>query len=274
MHLIEHVHAVILAGGSAFGLDAAAGVMRYLEEHGVGHPVGVGVVPIVPAAVIFDLSLGDPSIRPDAKMGYESCQQASGDPVLEGCVGVGAGARVGGLTGPAMSCKAGLGSALIEIGDGLLVGALVVVNAVGDIVDKQGRILAGSRMPPEGTEFADALRMLPALARLSLTSGQNTTIGVVATNARLRKEEINKVAQMAHNGIAVSVRPAHTMLDGDTIFALASGSAGSANPSVIGAFAAEAIALAVRRAVTTATTLGGLPAGSAITASGEERKDA
>jgi len=264
LHLVEHIDAVVLAGGSAYGLDAAGGVMRYLEEQGTGYNVGVGVVPIVPAAIIFDLDLGNPAIRPDAAMGYAACLAASADPVAEGSAGAGAGARVGGLMGPGFACKSGLGSAAVDLGDGLIVAALVVVNAAGDVIAEDGAILAGTRLPPDGDQFAGAMALLPHLARTPSARPGNTVIGVAATNARLTKEEANKMAQMAQDGLARAVRPAHTMFDGDTIFALATGSAGPANVSVIGAFAAEVTAQAIRRAVETATPLAGLPAGADI----------
>jgi len=262
LHMVEQVHAVLLAGGSAYGLDAASGVMRYLEEQGIGVNVGVGVVPIVPAAILFDLDIGDPHIRPDAAMGYSACLDASSDPVVEGCVGAGAGAAVGRLMGSSLACKSGIGSAVIGLGDGLQVGALVAVNALGDVIDEWGEVLAGTRQPPEGKQFANALNILPAMARMTASGLGNTVIGVVATNAQLTKEETNKVAQMAQDGLARAVRPAHTMLDGDAIFALATGTAGRANVSVIGAFAAEVMAQAIRRAVRMATPLAGLPAGA------------
>lgn len=264
MHMVEHVNAVLLTGGSAYGLDAAGGVMHYLETHHIGFDVQVGVVPIVPAAVIFDLDLGDPTIRPDADMGFAACGNASADPVAEGCVGAGTGARVGGLTGPGFRCKSGVGSAAVDLDDGLIVAALFVVNAVGDVVDEDGTILAGSRTPPDGDQFVGAMQMLPALARMDTGGRSNTVIGVVATNGALSKEAANKVAQMAHDGLARAVRPAHTMLDGDTIFALATGTAGPANVTVIGAFAAEVTAQAIRRAVRAATPLAGLPVGAGI----------
>lgn len=261
MHMVEQVHAILLAGGSAYGLDAACGVMRYLEEHETGFRVGPSIVPIVPAAIIFDLDLGDPTIRPDAAMGYSACEAASSDPVVEGSVGAGAGARVGMMFGPAFACKSGLGCAVIELGEGLLVGALMVVNAVGDVIDEQGAILAGVRQPPDGTQFAGALNLFRNIAAqpFPTSSTSNTVIGVVATNAALSKDEVNKVAQMAQDGLARTVCPAHTMLDGDTIFSLATGTAGRANVSVIGAFAAEVTAQAIRRAVRMATPLAGLP---------------
>jgi L-aminopeptidase/D-esterase-like protein len=259
MHMVEHVHAILLAGGSAYGLDAAGGVMRHLEEQGVGHNVGVGVVPIVPSAIIFDLDLGDPAVRPDAAMGYAACQSASSDPVAEGCVGAGAGAKVGALMGRDFACKSGIGSAVIDLGEGLQVAALFVVNALGDVIGADGQILAGTRLPPEGAQFADAMNIVPMMARVEMGGAGNTVIGVVATSALLTKDEANKVAQMAHDGLARAVRPAHTMMDGDTIFALATGTADRANVSVIGALAAEVTAEAIRRAVQTAMPLAGLP---------------
>ncbi len=264
LHMVEHVHAILLAGGSAYGLDAAGGAMRYLEEQGVGYNVGVGVVPIIPAAIIFDLDVGDPAIRPDAAMGYAACQTASPDPVSEGCVGAGAGAKVGALMGRDFACKSGIGSAIIDLGDGLQVGALFVANALGDVISAEGDILAGTRLPPEGAQFANAMNILPMMARAQTGGPGHTVIGVVATSALLTKEETNKVAQMAQDGLARAVRPAHTMMDGDTIFALATGSAGSANVSVIGALAAEVTAEAIRRAVSSATPLAGLPNGAAL----------
>jgi L-aminopeptidase/D-esterase-like protein len=236
--------------------------MRYLEEQGIGFNVGLGVVPVVPAAIIFDLDVGDPKVRPDAAMGYAACCSAAPDPVAEGCVGAGAGAAVGRLLGSGLACKSGIGSALIDLSDGLQVGVLVVVNALGDVIGEQGEVLAGTRQPPEGKQFANALNILAAMARMTASGPGNTVIGVVATNAQLTKEQANKVAQMAQDGLARAVRPTHTMLDGDTIFALATGTAGPANVSVIGAFAAEATAQAIRRAVLTATPLAGLPVGA------------
>lgn len=257
MHLVQHVHAILLAGGSAYGLNAAAGVMRYLEEHSIGFDVRVGVVPIVPAAIIFDLDVGNPAIRPDASMGYTACTHATTDPVAEGCVGAGTGARVGTLYGIEFACKSGIGTAAIELDNGIRVAALMIVNAVGDVVAEDGQILAGVR---QGKSFVGSLNALRALSNLAPSS--NTIIGVVATNALLTKEETNKVAQMAQDGVARAVRPAHTLMDGDTIFALATGDAGPANASLIGAYAAEITAQAIRRAVQVATPLAGLPVGA------------
>ncbi len=269
LHLIQRVHAVLLTGGSAFGLEAAAGVMRYLEERGVGYDTGAAKVPIVPAAVIFDLALGRADVRPDAAMGYAACQAAQGGPVAEGNVGAGTGATVGKILGLGQAMKSGLGTVSLEIGGGVRVAALMVVNPLGDVVDpKDGRILAGARNPQKGPlrfgtgPLADTLEVLRSLAgrtALRFASRGNTVIGVVATNARLSKEEANKVAQMAHDGIARTVRPAHTMFDGDTLFCLATGQK-KADVNIVGAFAAEAVAQAVVRAVTLAQAAGGLPA--------------
>lgn len=267
MHLVQHVNGVLLTGGSAFGLNAAGGVMQYLEEQKMGFPVGVGVVPIVPGAVIFDLDLGNPTIRPDAEMGYAACLAANDSPVEEGCVGAGAGARVGMLTGTKMACKSGIGSAMIELDHGLKVAALIVVNAAGDVYDANGQILAGTRLPPDGKRFAGGMSLLKAMAALEFPPAvgvSNTVIGVVATNAQLNKEETNKIAQMAQNGLAQAIKPAHTMFDGDTIFALATGGGPRANVNAIGAFAAEVTAQAIRRAVQQATPLFDLPSGAMV----------
>jgi L-aminopeptidase/D-esterase-like protein len=260
LHLVQEVHAVLLAGGSAFGLAAADGVVRYLEERGIGFNAHVAKVPIVPAANIFDLALGDPQARPDATMGYVACQAATDAPVEEGNVGAGTGASVGKVLGPGRAIKSGLGSAVVSLGGGLAVGALVAVNPFGDVVDPQsGRILAGARKL-RSDELADTLAVLKSMAgQLTLRFASNTLVGVVATNARLTKEEVNKVAQMAQDGIARAVRPAHTMFDGDTLFALSTGRK-RANVNLIGAYAAEVVAEAIVRAVKTAEGAGGLPA--------------
>jgi L-aminopeptidase/D-esterase-like protein len=255
---VTQVHAVMLAGGSAYGLAAADGAMRYLEEQGIGYPAQNGfVVPIVPAAIVFDLPVGQAGVRPDAAMGYAACQAASAEPVAEGTVGAGTGCRIGAMFGNAQATKGGIGSASMDAGGGVVVAALVVVNAVGDVLDEQGAIIAGLRQSPDSDAFVgmlNALRAFSANTEAPATR-DNTVIGVVATNARLTKAEAAKVAQMAHDGLARAINPAHTMHDGDTIFALASGQQ-PANVSLVGAFAAEAVAAAVRRAVRAATTLG------------------
>jgi len=262
LHIVQKAHAVVLAGGSAFGLEAATGVVRYLEERGIGFDMRVARVPIVPAAILFDLGIGRSDVRPDAAMGYAACLAANDGPVAEGNVGAGAGATVGKVLGLPQAMKAGLGTASVDLGGGLIVGALVAVNAFGDVVDpRTGHILAGARRP-DGTGFADTLSVLRERVNgppMRFGAPGNTVIGVVATNANLTKEGANKVAQMAHDGIARAVRPAHTMFDGDTLFALATGQV-EADVNIVGAFAAEVVAQAIVRAVLTATPAGGLPA--------------
>ena len=252
MHLVQRVHAILLTGGSAFGLDAAGGIVRWLEERGIGYDTGVARVPIVPGAVIFDLSLGRADVRPDAAMGYAACEAATDGPVAEGSVGIGTGCKVGAVLGVARSTKAGVGTASIDLGGGLSVGAIVAVNAFGDVVDpRSGEILAGAKAL-RGEGFADTLATMKSLMGktvLRFAARGQSVVGVVATNARLNREEVSKVAQMAHNGLAKTVRPAHTMLDGDTFFALATGQK-RADVNLIGAYAAEAMAEAIVRSVT------------------------
>ena len=264
LRLVQEVHAVLLTGGSAYGLDAATGVMRYLEERGIGFDVGVGVVPIVPAAVLFDLTIGRADVRPDAEAGYKACQTAGDGPVIEGCVGAGTGATVGKLLGPKFATKSGLGTASQKIGKGIVVGAIVAVNAFGDVVHpRTGEILAGTRKPVVGGFLNTVKRMQGDLGQ-TILGFANTTLAVVATNAYLTKEAANKVAQMAHDGLARTIRPVHTMLDGDTVFALATGKLSKkgkgADPSVVGAASAEVLAEAVIRAVQAAEELAGVPA--------------
>jgi L-aminopeptidase/D-esterase-like protein len=261
VNLVDKVHAVVLTGGSAFGLDAASGVMRFLDERGIGFPTPFGPVPIVPAAVIFDLGLGNPRVRPTADCGHSAARAASNLPAQEGNVGAGAGATVGKAAGAARAMKGGLGSASIRTPDGLVVAALVVVNAFGDVIDPAtGKVLAGVRTA-DGRSLADVRVLLREGSGTDRPFGMNTTIGVVATNATLTKTEATKVAQMAHDGIARAVAPAHTMFDGDTLFALATGErAGPANVSAIGALAAEAVSQAIVRAIGAATGIPGFPA--------------
>jgi L-aminopeptidase/D-esterase-like protein len=270
MHLVQKVHAVVLSGGSAFGLDSATGVVRYLEEKGVGFNVRVARVPIVPAAILFDLGVGKGDVRPDAAMGYAACVNASRERPAEGNAGAGMGATVGKILGPPGAVKSGIGTASIDLGRGAIVGAIVAVNAFGDVIDPDGgAILAGVRPVEAGPisiggrdTYADSMKVMLSLAgkaMLHFGSTGNTVIGVVATNAKLDKEQANKVAQMAHDGLARTVRPAHTMLDGDTLFALSLGRK-KVDTNVIGAFAAEAVAQAIVRAVACAETIGGIPA--------------
>ena len=263
VNLVDEVNAIVLSGGSAFGLDAASGVVRWLDERGHGYDAGGGFrVPIVPAAVLFDLDVGgSPKIRPTADCGYRAADAASSAPVEEGNVGAGAGATVGKLAGPSREMKGGLGSAAITLPDGLVVAALVAVNALGDVIDPaSGRVVAGVRTP-DGNALADARVLLRQGALYPAHPGRSTTIGVVATNARLTKDQATKVARMAHDGYARAISVAHTMLDGDTIFALATGAhTGAVNTSLIGALGAEAMADAVVRAVRAATGIPGCPA--------------
>ncbi len=261
------VHAIVLAGGSAFGLDAASGVVRWLDERGIGIAVGPrlpdgrqATVPIVPAAILFDLWVGDPRIRPDADSGYAACEAASTGGVVEGNVGAGAGASVGKLYGIGHAMRGGLGSASMSVG-GITVAALVAVNALGDVVDpSNGAIVAGA-LDDDGRGFRDQAACLrrgdwPAPWQLAEADGAATTIAVVATDAVLDKATCAKVAQMAHDGLARSIVPIHTAGDGDTVFALATGASGRpAHPSVVGALAADVLAEAVLRAVRAAAPL-------------------
>ena len=269
VNLVEKVHAVVLAGGSAFGLDAASGVMRYLEEHKIGFNTGAAKVPIVPAAILYDLNVGRAEVRPDSAMGYRAAAAASSAPPAQGNAGVGMGASVGKMFGVSLAMKSGVGTASIDIGGGVTVGALVGVNAWGDVIDPQtSQIIAGLRSGKVGPlrvgkkgTFPGSLNMMKSATGrsiLGLATRENTVIGVVATNARLSKAQATKVAQMAQDGIAQTVRPAHTMLDGDVIFALSTGKR-KADVSTVGAFAAEVVAEAILRAVRLAASAGGLP---------------
>jgi L-aminopeptidase/D-esterase-like protein len=264
-NMVDKVNAVVLAGGSAYGLAAADGVMRYLDERKIGWNVGAaGVVPIVPAAILIDLGFGgDPKVRPTADCGYRAAMTAAMGAVAEGNVGAGAGATVGKMGSMQRPMKGGLGTASIALPDGLVVGAIVAVNAVGDIVDHAtGQLVAGIRTA-DGKALADARAMLLAGAFSNAPAPRpagNTTIAVVATNARLSKAEVNRVAIMADDGFARAIRPSHTVGDGDTVFVLATGQGAAASPTVVGALAAEALAEAIVRAVVQAQALGGLPA--------------
>ena len=269
INLVEKVHAIVLAGGSAFGLDAATGVMRFLEENKIGFNTGAVKIPIVPSAILYDLNLGRADVRPDLAMGYGAAASASSDAPTEGNVGAGTGASVGKMFGLKLGMKSGLGTARILVGSGIIVGVIVAVNAFGDVIDPQtGQIIAGLRSGKVGPlrvgkkdRFADTLTTMknPVGRRvLGSAARTNTVIGVVATNAKLTKAQATKVAQMAQDGIARTIRPAHTMLDGDVIFALSTGSR-KADVSTIGAYAAETMAEAILRAVKMAGSAGGLP---------------
>jgi L-aminopeptidase/D-esterase-like protein len=264
LNMIDKVNAIVLSGGSAYGLDAATGTVRYLEERKIGWKVGQsGVVPIVPAAILFDLPFGGkPHVRPTADCGYKAAEAATDGAVPEGNVGAGAGATVGKM-GMNRAMKAGIGSAAITLPNGLVVAAIVAVNAVGDIVDPEtGKVVAGVRTE-DGKTVADARKLLRSgalIRRPQPRSGENTTIGLVATNARLTKAEVNRMAMMGDDGFAKAINPSHTTGDGDTVFALATGRwEGEANITLIGALAAEAMAEAIVRAATQAESSNGIP---------------
>jgi L-aminopeptidase/D-esterase-like protein len=274
LHMIEKVHGILLAGGAAYGLDAATGVMDFLEEKDIGFNAGNIRVPIVPAAILFDLGIGDPTIRPDRIMGYRACQKASSEAPMEGNVGAGTGCTVGKILGQQLAMKSGIGTASKEIGDGIIIGSIVAVNAFGDVIDpKTGEIIAGVRDPKaESIEFgaqaifADTLAVMQSMSdRIAFNYAKptNTVLGVVATNAKLNKNETNKVAQMAHNGLARTIRPAHTMFDGDTIFALSAGNE-NADVNIVGAFAVEVVAEAVLRATLLSKSADSLPAANDV----------
>jgi L-aminopeptidase/D-esterase-like protein len=260
---VQQIFAVSLSGGSAFGLDARSGIMRYLDEKSLGFKAFGSInVPIVPAASLFDLNVGSQKIRPTADCGYRAAQAASTAAVAEGNVGAGAGATVGKSEGAARAMKGGIGSAAIRMPDGLIVAALVAVNAAGDVVDPAtGKVVAGVRTV-DGKSLADARTLLTSGAlRQPARLGENTTLGVVATNATLTKTQATKVAEMAHDGFARAIYPSHTMGDGDTIFALATGTqTGGVDVSRVGALAAQVIADAIVRAAKQATSIPGYPA--------------
>lgn len=255
-NLVEQVHAVMLSGGSAWGLEAATGAVRWLEEQGVGLDIGVGRLPLVPSAVLFDLMVGDMRVRPDAAAGYAACAAASRADPLEGSVGAGTGASVGKMFGMARAMKGGIGTASVTV-DGVTVGALIACNAVGDVLDPDtARPVAGARTA-DGLQLVDTRRaLLRGESAQSLLAGTNTTIGVVATDAMLTKAQAHRLAVAAHDGLARSINPVHTMLDGDTLFALSTGLAGK-NPGMLllCTMAAEATARAVLRAVQAAQAI-------------------
>ncbi|HSW22845.1 MAG TPA: P1 family peptidase [Burkholderiaceae bacterium] len=253
---VEQVHAVLLSGGSAFGLDAATGVMRWLDERGIGIPVGAMTVPIVPAAVLFDLLVGDGRIRPDAAAGYAACEAASVNAAAQGCVGAGSGAAVGKIFGLDLAMKGGIGAASVSVG-GVTVGAIIACNALGDVIDPDtGDVIAGSRVPGSDRLRDTRRALLAGEPPKAMLAAANTTIGVIATDAALTKAQATRLAQAGHDGLARSINPAHTVSDGDTLFALATGRS-AANPGmvVLAAMAAEAVARATVRAVLMAQSL-------------------
>lgn len=249
-NLVDKVHAIALSGGSAWGLDAASGVMRWLEENNIGLNTGYGLVPIVPAAVVFDLGVGDASIRPDAQAGYQACLAASRQPMAQGNVGAGTGALVGKLFGMPRAMKGGIGTASLCV-EGITVAALIVCNAVGDVIDPStGQVMAGARTPDGKALLGSRDAMVKGELPQNLLAGTNTTIGVVATDAVLTKPQAQRLAQVSHDGLARAINPVHTMLDGDTLFALATGHSGkSASMLLLAMLAAEVTARAVVNAV-------------------------
>lgn len=257
-HLTPHIHAVVLAGGSAFGLEAASGVRRYLEQRGVGFQTGAAVVPIVPCAILYDLAIGKANVRPTREMGEAAAAAAHDGPVGEGCTGAGTGATVGKALGLAHAMKSGIGSFTVELSGGVKVSALVAVNAWGDVVDpRTGRIIAGTRKAAGAREFANSAALVKARTAPAIP-GRNTTLAVVATNARLTKVQAARLAQMGQQGLVRAISPVHTSVDGDLCIALATGAL-EAQPDALGVAAAEAVAEAILRAVRLAKTLGGVP---------------
>jgi L-aminopeptidase/D-esterase-like protein len=258
-HIVEEVHAVLISGGSAFGLDAAGGVMEFLEERGRGFDVAITRVPTVASAVIFDLSLGDHRVRPDKAMGYGACLAARPEFQGAGNIGAGTGASVGKLLGIGQATKGGLGSTCLKGPNGLLVAALAVVNAFGDVVDPAtGEIIAGARTGPDSHEFADSAALMLQGKVRERFGEPNTTIGVVVTNARLEREQAKKIAQMAQNGLVRTIRPVHTLFDGDIVFALSHPQV-TADLHIVGLLAQAAQEAAILDAVRQAEGLGGLP---------------
>jgi L-aminopeptidase/D-esterase-like protein len=254
---VRGTHALLLTGGSAFGLAAADGVVRFLEEKGIGLDVGVARIPLVSAAVLFDVVIGDPAVRPDADMGYRAAASATSGDFAQGSVGAGAGATVGKVLGLERAMKGGVGSASVRLDDGLVVGALAAVNAFGEIRDPRTRkVIAGPRLE-DGT-LGDTVELLPQVAD-RLRWGESTTLGIIATNARLTKPQANKVAQMAHDGLARAIYPVHTTVDGDIVFAAGTGEVESA-PDIVGAWGARVIEDAIVRAVLAAEGSNGIPA--------------
>jgi L-aminopeptidase/D-esterase-like protein len=258
-HVTGQVHAIVLSGGSAYGLESVSGVRRYLEQQGVGFRVGRAIVPIVPGAILFDLDVGKSGVRPTREMGESAAASATSDAVKEGAVGVGTGARLGLIHGLRQAMKSGVGSGLVELSGGVLVAALVAVNSLGDVRDPAtGKLIAGARRAPDSMDLADTEAVMKAGVSRAAGGRRNTTLAVVATNARLTKVEANKLAELGSLGIARTIYPVWTMFDGDVTFALSLGEA-RADINTLGVAAAEAVVQAVVRAVKNAPSMGGLP---------------
>lgn len=260
LHVTPEIHGICLAGGSAFGLEAASGVRRYLEGIGVGYPTGAAKVPIVPGAILYDLGIGKSTVRPTREMGEGAARAATTGAVAEGSVGAGTGATVGKSRGMKSAMKGGVGTYTVTLPGGVLVSALIAVNAFGDVIDPAtGGIIAGARKSADSREFLNTTSELLKGLRMTPAAGNsNTTIGVVATNARLSKTQATKLAQLAHHGLVRTISPVHTIVDGDTLFALSAGTE-AADFMTLGVAAAEAVSQAVLRSVRTATSLGGVP---------------
>jgi L-aminopeptidase/D-esterase-like protein len=259
-HLTDRIHAVVFAGGSAFGLEACSGVRRYLEHKGAGYRTGAARVPLVPGAILYDLGIGKSGVRPTREMGEAAAAAATADPVVEGAVGAGAGATVGKVLGMACAMKSGVGSWTVHAGErpGVMVSALAVVNAVGDVIDpRTGDIVAGARKAPDSMEFAGSARLVREGARAGFRR-ENTTLVAVATNALLTKVQATKLAQFGSAGMSRAISPAHLMSDGDVVIALSIGEA-KAEIDSLGVAAAEAVAAAIVRAVKSAKSMGGVP---------------
>lgn len=258
LHVTPQIHGICLCGGSAFGLEAASGVRRYLEGIGVGYQTGAAKVPIVPGAILYDLGIGKSAVRPTREMGEAAAKAATTGAVAEGSIGAGTGATVGKAGGMKCAMKGGLGSYTVTLPGGVLVSALVAVNALGDVIDPvNGHVVAGARKSPESREYLDATKAIREGLRMR-AAASNTTIGLVATNARLSKVQATKIAQLAHHGLVRTISPAHTQFDGDTLFAVSVGTK-EADFVTLGVAAAEAMAQAILRSVRTAKTLGGVP---------------
>jgi len=259
LHVTPRIHAITLAGGSAYGLEAASGVMQALEEQGIGFPTRAARVPLVPAAILFDLGLGSARRRPDAAMGYTACRAAMATAVAEGNAGAGTGATVGKLFGMTHAMKGGVGTASLCLDGTVWIGALVACNAFGDVVDVvTGRLLAGTRRAPDSPELADTAEQIRQGKTLRIFEGTNTTLGVVATNAQLTKPQAQKLAQLAQHGLVRGLSPAHTLFDGDIVFAVSTGTA-TADLTRLGIVAADLLALCLGRAVRAARSLGSVP---------------
>jgi L-aminopeptidase/D-esterase-like protein len=258
VHRVPHVHGILLAGGSSFGLDAGGGVLQYLEEKGIGFDVTVTRVPIVPTAILFDLGFGNPAVRPDKALGYQACLNATSAEPAEGSVGAGTGATIGKLFSVLQATKGGLGYSAVRTEEGLIVAALVVVNAFGDVRDLAGNIIAGARTGPDDRSFADTWACMKRGLQPKQFVVQNTTLGVILTNACLDKAEARKLAQLAQNGLVRVIVPVHTLYDGDIVFALSVGKV-EAPLMQVGLLAQEVVQEAVIRAVQAANGLGRLP---------------